>query len=125
MEYGKAIPIVHGLIEQLRPYCERIEVAGSLRRGKGYVKDAEIVAIAKLLELIDLGGSVVSIDAIGCQRHIAQRSRPQRRPMPFPIIRQEFAFEARHVHAYGTLRFAGAAFQAEVQDPKYALVPES
>lgn len=36
-------------------------------------KENEIVAIAKLLELIDLAGSVVSIDAIGCQRQIAQQ----------------------------------------------------
>jgi len=36
-------------------------------------KENEIVAIPKLLELIDLAGSVVSIDAIGCQRHIAQQ----------------------------------------------------
>jgi predicted transposase YbfD/YdcC len=33
----------------------------------------EIVAIPKLLELIDLAGSVVSIDAIGCQRQIARQ----------------------------------------------------
>jgi predicted transposase YbfD/YdcC len=36
-------------------------------------KENEIIAIAKLLELIDLAGSVVSIDAIGCQRQIAQQ----------------------------------------------------
>lgn len=34
-------------------------------------KENEIVAIPKLLELLDLQGSVVSIDAIGCQRQIA------------------------------------------------------
>lgn len=33
------------LVDTLRPYCERIEVAGSIRRGKAEVKDAEIVAI--------------------------------------------------------------------------------
>jgi predicted transposase YbfD/YdcC len=36
-------------------------------------KENEIVAIPKLLELLDLNGSVVSIDAIGCQRQIASR----------------------------------------------------
>jgi predicted transposase YbfD/YdcC len=36
-------------------------------------KENEIVAIPKLLELLDLAGSVVSIDAIGCQRNIAQQ----------------------------------------------------
>ncbi len=34
-------------------------------------KENEIVAIPQLLELLDLKGSVVSIDAIGCQRKIA------------------------------------------------------
>jgi predicted transposase YbfD/YdcC len=36
-------------------------------------KENEIVAIPKLLELLDLAGSVVSIDAMGCQRNIAQQ----------------------------------------------------
>jgi len=36
-------------------------------------KENEIVAIPKLLELLDLEGSVVSIDAIGCQRQIASQ----------------------------------------------------
>lgn len=55
MEYGKALPIVQGMVEQLRPYCERIEIAGSLRRGKSAVKDGEIVAIPKpgLLAYVD------------------------------------------------------------------------
>jgi predicted transposase YbfD/YdcC len=34
-------------------------------------KENEIVAIPRLLELLDLRGSVVSIDAMGCQREIA------------------------------------------------------
>jgi predicted transposase YbfD/YdcC len=36
-------------------------------------KENEIVAIPKLLQLLDLSGSVVTIDAIGCQRAIAQK----------------------------------------------------
>jgi predicted transposase YbfD/YdcC len=36
-------------------------------------KTNEILAIPKLLELIDLNGSVVSTDAMGCQRQIAQQ----------------------------------------------------
>jgi predicted transposase YbfD/YdcC len=36
-------------------------------------KENEIVAIPQLLELLDLNGSVVTIDAIGCQRSIAQK----------------------------------------------------
>lgn len=36
-------------------------------------KQNEIVAIPRLLELLDLQGAVVTIDAIGCQREIAAR----------------------------------------------------
>ena len=36
-------------------------------------KENEIIAIPKLLELLDLQGSTVTIDAIGCQREIAQQ----------------------------------------------------
>ena len=35
------------LLEALRPGCERIEVAGSIRRGKKEPKDIELVVIAK------------------------------------------------------------------------------
>lgn len=36
-------------------------------------KDSEITAIKQLLEMVDLKGCTVSIDAIGCQREIAAR----------------------------------------------------
>lgn len=36
-------------------------------------KSNEIIAIPKLLELLDVAGAVVSIDAIGCQREIAAK----------------------------------------------------
>jgi DNA polymerase/3'-5' exonuclease PolX len=35
-------------VRLLGPYCERIEIAGGIRRGKEEVHDAEIVAIPKL-----------------------------------------------------------------------------
>lgn len=37
--------IVGELAEMIRPACDRLEVAGSIRRGEPYVKDAELVAI--------------------------------------------------------------------------------
>lgn len=36
------------MVERMRPYCERIEIAGSIRRGEPYVGDIEIVAIPKV-----------------------------------------------------------------------------
>lgn len=41
--------IAEGLVESLRPGCERVEVAGSIRRGAASVGDLEIVAIPKFV----------------------------------------------------------------------------
>jgi len=40
-------------------------------------KSNEITAIPKLLELIDVSGALVTIDAIGCQKEIAQKIREE------------------------------------------------
>src|SRR5262249_61910009 len=40
-------------------------------------KSNEITAIPELLKLLDLHGALVSIDAIGCQKGIAQQIRDQ------------------------------------------------
>lgn len=45
MEYDKALRIALTIKEMLRPHCDRIEIAGSIRRKKPEVKDIEIVAI--------------------------------------------------------------------------------
>lgn len=37
--------IAQALVASFRPYCERIEIAGSLRRGKPTVGDIELVAV--------------------------------------------------------------------------------
>ena len=43
MEYNKALEIAEKTKAQLAPYCERIEIAGSIRRKKPDVGDIEIV----------------------------------------------------------------------------------
>ena len=48
MKHADALTIAQGLVECLRPACTRIEIAGSIRRGKAEVKDIEIVAIPDL-----------------------------------------------------------------------------
>lgn len=48
MKHADAMNIAQGLVERLRPACTRIEIAGSIRRGKDDVKDIEIVAIPDL-----------------------------------------------------------------------------
>lgn len=45
--YTEAYAIASNVLEQLRPHCERIEIAGSIRRKKALVGDIEIVAIPK------------------------------------------------------------------------------
>jgi len=47
MIYSQAIKIAQAAVEQLRHHCERIEIAGSIRRQKLDVKDIEIVLIPK------------------------------------------------------------------------------
>ena len=51
MEYSKAILIAEKVKAELAPHCERIEIAGSLRRKKEFVGDIEIVAIPKDYEI--------------------------------------------------------------------------
>ena len=50
MELYKALKIAKKVKSILAPHCERIEIAGSIRRKKSNVKDIEIVAIPKPFE---------------------------------------------------------------------------
>lgn len=45
--YAEALKIASAVVEELRPHCEKIEIAGSIRRKKPEVGDIEIVAIPK------------------------------------------------------------------------------
>lgn len=47
MQLQKAKKIAENILSELKPHCERIEIAGSIRRQKPNVKDIEIVAIPK------------------------------------------------------------------------------
>lgn len=47
MNLFQAEDIAQTLVEQMRPHCERIQIAGSIRRQKPNVGDIEIVAIPK------------------------------------------------------------------------------
>jgi DNA polymerase (family 10) len=49
MELAYAQKLAHEIIEIVRPHCERIEVAGSIRRKKSEVRDIDIVLIPKPL----------------------------------------------------------------------------
>lgn len=47
MIYSQALEIAQKVKAQLQPHCDRIEIAGSIRRKRAQVKDIEIVAIPK------------------------------------------------------------------------------
>lgn len=47
MTLAYAKPIALALVEELRPHCERIHIAGSIRREKPLCRDIEVVAIPK------------------------------------------------------------------------------
>lgn len=52
----QAQTIAGRIIRELSPYCQRIEIAGSVRRMKPEVKDIEIVATPKINGVADLFG---------------------------------------------------------------------
>jgi DNA polymerase/3'-5' exonuclease PolX len=53
---AEARALAEEVVEMLRPACERIEIAGSIRRGKADVGDLEIVAVAKTEPTLNLFG---------------------------------------------------------------------
>lgn len=45
MKLLEATLVATELVNKLRPYCDRIEIAGSIRRGRAWINDIDIVAI--------------------------------------------------------------------------------
>jgi DNA polymerase/3'-5' exonuclease PolX len=56
MKLDQATAIAQRVKAQLAPHCDRIEIAGSIRRKKPEVGDIEIVCIPKRISIIDLFG---------------------------------------------------------------------
>ena len=55
MELIKADRIANALAKKLQPFCDRVEVAGSIRRRKPEVKDIDIVAIPNENKIMSRG----------------------------------------------------------------------
>lgn len=55
--YAEVFPVARHIVEKLAPHCERIEIAGSLRRGRPMVGDVELVALPRYIH--NLVGDVV------------------------------------------------------------------
>ena len=59
IELSEAKIIAESVVNKLSPYCDRIQVAGSIRRKKKYVSDIEIVCIPKHDEYPTQGGESI------------------------------------------------------------------
>jgi DNA polymerase/3'-5' exonuclease PolX len=53
---SEAFQIAENIVKLLKPHCEKIDIAGSIRRKKSEVKDIEIVCLPKLVALKDMFG---------------------------------------------------------------------
>lgn len=51
VSFREARELAAPLIELLRPHCERVEIAGSIRRCKTWINDIEIVCVPKTLKV--------------------------------------------------------------------------
>lgn len=49
MELSKATHVANALVETLAPHCQRVLIAGSIRRSKSEVKDVELVVLPKFV----------------------------------------------------------------------------
>lgn len=84
MDLVTARALADKLIARLGPSCERIEVAGSVRRGKRWVGDLELVAIPRTIGQVDLFGQVGQrtslldrdLDHLVTIRHISRQPPP-------------------------------------------------
>lgn len=60
--YGDVYPVAQEIAEKISPYCDRIEIAGSLRRKRETIGDIEIVALPKLAHMRNLLGDIVQTE---------------------------------------------------------------
>lgn len=59
MSYDYALRLAEHLVSKLQPGCERILIAGSLRRQKREIGDIEIVAMPMLAPTLDMFGEAI------------------------------------------------------------------
>lgn len=64
MDYYTARDLAERVVAQLTPYCEKIKIAGSIRRHRPEIKDIDLVVLPKTEPIKDLFGMVT-----GHKRH--------------------------------------------------------
>lgn len=77
-------------------------------------KSNEITVIPELLELIDIKGFVITIDAMGCQKKIAKKSLRKKSDYALPIkgnhesthdaVKDFFEMDEKHLEKYGVVK---------------------
>lgn len=94
MKLNQAQNLAERIIETMQPYCQRVAVAGSIRRQKPEVKDIEIVAVPKLGQPKELFGVEFENELFKWAKQIEGESRIQwikpgtSEIMPWPIKEQ-------------------------------------
>ena len=95
IDHETAKNLAKAIIDVLSPHCERIEVAGSLRRNQAQVGDIELVAISKT-HPVGLFGQDVTHAAVERIRQAADQESPDirilasgGRAVQFVILRQQ------------------------------------
>lgn len=93
MHLDKANKIANRICEILQPNCDKVDIAGSIRRGKEEVKDIEIIALPKLvLATTDLFGDSIYYPAysfVTCLQQFTSeviKGNPQGRYMQIKLV---------------------------------------
>lgn len=63
---SEALPIARAFVAEIEPYCERVVIAGSIRRGATVVGDVEIVAVPRtqIVEAVGMFGEVIATGVV-------------------------------------------------------------
>lgn len=94
-----ASQVADEILQTLWPACERIELAGSIRRQRQYVGDIEIVAIPRIRRQLDLFSRPVPGQTISELDELADALRAARRLTPRPAPDGKIAWGQRYKRA--------------------------
>lgn len=120
MNLTHALALAERCRTALAPYCERIEIAGSVRRRKPIVKDIELVAIPRQISS-GLFGDETIVDPEFCavvERWPAIEGRPTgkntQRRLPEGIVLDLFMADAENWGLIFAVRTGSAAFSHQI-----------
>ncbi len=117
--YAEALPVAEQLRDLLAPDCERVVIAGSLRRRKALVSDIELVAEARYREEASgLWGDAVRVDVLAERVDVLRESGVlSARPVMLHRADGSEELQTRDGPAYKALTFRGLPVDLFVVDP--------